>query len=165
VKRAWTASLLVAGLLLLPRVAEAQQYLIGVSGEIADGVEMGTSVPFKAARVRARLGADLRVDEFPNDIFAVAILADMFPRTGFGLDARYAHMLGKHVEVDIGAIGYLAPSTLFGPSADLKYHVSLSSSAELIVGPEVNVFVLGGDLPDGTVFVQTLLQAGVHANF
>jgi hypothetical protein len=29
----------------------------------------------------------------------------------------------------------------------------------------VNVFVLGSDLPDGTVFVQALLEAGIHANF
>jgi hypothetical protein len=157
-------SLLVA-IALFPRTALAQQYLIGISGEVSDGVEMGTNVPFKPARIRARLGADLRVDEFPNDIFCVGILTDIVPRTEFGVDLRYAHMLGKHFEVNIGGIAYVAPSTLFGPSVDLKYHVILSSSAELLFGPEVNVFVLGSDLPEGTVFVQTLLEAGIHANF
>jgi hypothetical protein len=156
---------LLAFTLLAPRQADAQQYLVGVSGEVSDGVEMGTSVPFKPARVRARLGADLRVDEFPNDIFCIGLLTDLFPKQEFGVDVRYAHMLGKHFEANIGGIGYVAPSTLFGPSVDLKYHVSLSETSALIFGPEVNVFVLGSDLPDGTVFVQTLLTAGIHANF
>jgi hypothetical protein len=150
---------------LAPRVAHAQQYLIGVSGEASDGVEMGTAVPFKPARVRARLGLDLRVDEFPSDIFCVGLLTDILPHTQFGVDARYAHMMSKHFEVNVGAIGYLAPSTLFGPSADLKYHMTLGATTDLIFGPEVNVFIFGGDLPSGTVFVQTLLTAGIHANF
>jgi hypothetical protein len=157
--------LTVAALTQGASVARAQQYLIGVSGEVSDGVEMGSSLPFKMARVRARLGADLRVDEFPNDILCLGILADLVPRTEFGVDARYARMLGKHFEVNIGGIGYVAPHTLFGPTADLKYHVPLSSSAQLIFGPEINVFVFGSDLPEGTVFVQTLLEAGIHADF
>jgi hypothetical protein len=157
--------MLASAFALTPREARAQQYLIGVSGEVSDGIEMGTSVPFKPARIRARLGADLRVDEFPDDIFCFGLLADLVPRTEFGVDARYARMLGKHFEVNVGGIAYVAPSTLFGPSVDLKYHVVLSPSAALIFGPEVNVFVLGSDLPDGTVFVQTLLTAGIHANF
>lgn len=156
---------LLSAVLLFARVAGAQQYLIGVSGEASDGIEVGTSVPFKLARIRARLGADLRVDEFPDDIFCVGVLIDLVPHAEFGVDLRYAHMLGKHFEVNVGGIGYVAPSTLFGPSADLKYHLSLSGSADLIVGPEVNVFVLGSDLPEGTVFVQALLEVGVHANF
>jgi hypothetical protein len=150
---------------LVPRQALAQQYLIGVSGELSDGVEMGTNVPFKPARVRARLGADLRVDEFPNDIFCFGLLTDLFPKNEFGVDARYARMLSKHFEVNVGGIGYVAPGTLFGPSAAIKYHVGISGSSELLFGPEVNVFVLGSDLPEGTVFVQTLLTAGLHANF
>jgi hypothetical protein len=153
-----------AVVLLVARPARAQQYLIGVSGEGSDGVEMGTSVPLKAARIRARLGVDLRVDEFPDDIFCIGLLTDIVPRTAFGVDARYARMLGKHFEVNIGGIAYLAPSTLFGPSADVKYHLPLSSSADLTLGPEVNVFVLGGDLPDGTVFVQTIFEEGIHAS-
>jgi hypothetical protein len=150
---------------LVARAAEAQQYLIGASGEASDGVEIGTSVPFKLARVRARLGVDLRVDEFPNDIVCVGVLIDLLPKAEFGVDVRYARMLGKHFEVNVGGIGYVAPSTLFGPSADLKYHLGLSPSVDLLVGPEVNVFILGSDLPEGTVFVQALLEVGAHANF
>jgi hypothetical protein len=158
------AAILVA-LASAPRPALAQQYLIGVSGELADGIDMGTSVPFKLARIRARLGVDLRVDEFPDDIVCVGILADLVPRTQFGVDARYARMMGKHFEVNIGGIGYVAPATLFGPSADLKYHATVSGSTEVVVGPEINLFVLGSDLPEGTIFFQALLEAGIHANF
>lgn len=149
---------------LAPRAAMAQQYLIGVSGEVSDGIETGTEVPLMSARVRARLGADLRVDEFPEDIACFGLLVDIAPRTAFGLDARYARMLGKHFEMNVGGIAYVAPATLFGPTVDLKYHLTLSSATELIFGPELNVFIFGSDLPGGTVFVQTLLEAGIHAN-
>jgi hypothetical protein len=157
-------ALLALAALFVAGTSHAQQYLIGVSGEVADGIEMGSEVPFKSARVRARLGVDLRVDEFPNDVVCVGLLTDIFPRQEFGIDARYARMLGKHFEVNAGGIAYIAPHTLFGPSADLKYHVTLSSAAALIFGPEINVFVFGSDLPSGTIFVQTLLTAGIHAN-
>jgi hypothetical protein len=156
---------LLIGLALAPRVAMAQQYLVGVSGEVSDGIETGTRVPLMLSRVRARLGADVRVDEFPEDIVCVGLLIDLTPHAAFGIDARYAHMLGKHFEVNVGGIGYVAPATLFGPTVDLKYHLTLSSATELIFGPEVNAFLFGSDLPGGTVFVQTLLEAGLHANF
>jgi len=158
-----TAFLFAIVAILLPRPAAAQQYLLGVSGELSDGLEAGaSSMP---ARVRGRLGADLRVDEFPDDVYCVGILTDIAPRTAFGVDGRYARMLGQHFEVNVGGILYLAPATLIGPSVDLKYHVPISSAAALIFGPEVNVFILGSDLPGGTVFVQALLTAGIHANF
>ncbi len=154
---------LLIATMLTTRRAAAQQYLIGASGEVSDGVETGAS--FKPARIRARLGADLRVDEFPDDIYCAGVLIDLAPRTAFGVDARYARMLGTHFEVNVGGIAYVAPATLIGPSADLKYHLPLSSVASLVFGPEVNVFILGSDLPGGTVFVQALLEAGIHANF
>lgn len=163
-KRRLILPLLIAAL-LAPRAAMAQQYLIGVSGEVSDGIETGTRVPLMLARVRARLGVDVRVDEFPDDIVCAGLLVDLAPRTAFGLDVRYARMLGKHFEVNVGGIGYVAPATLFGPTVDLKYHLALPSAIELVFGPELNVFVFGSDLPGGTVFVQTLLEAGIHANF
>jgi hypothetical protein len=138
---------------------------VGISGEAADGVDMGTGAGLKEARIRLRLGADLRVDEFPNDIVCLGLLADLSPHVAFGVDARYAHMLGKHFEINIGGIGYLVPSTLLGPSADVKYHLALSKSAELVFGPELNLFVLGKDLPGDTLFVEALLQAGVRTSF
>ncbi len=150
---------------LAPRVAAAQQYLVGVGAEVSDGIETGTQVPLMPARIRARVGVDVRVDEFPEDIVCAGLLIDLAPRAAFGVDVRYARMLGKHFEVNVGGIGYVAPATLFGPTVDLKYHLNISSATALIFGPEVNVFFFGSDLPGGTVFVQTLLEAGIHANF
>ncbi len=161
--RTTTFALLWIVAVLAPREAAAQQYLIGASAEVSGGVETGES--FMPARVRARLGADLRVDEFPEDIYCVGLLADIAPRTAFGVDARYARQLGKSFEVNVGGILYVAPASLLGPSVDLKYHLPLSTAATLIFGPEVNVFFLGSDLPGGTIIVQTLLEAGIHASF
>jgi hypothetical protein len=32
------------------------------------------------------------------------------------------------------------------------------------VGPEANVFVIGGDLPSGTILWQAFVQAGIHVD-
>jgi hypothetical protein len=157
--------LLLTAIILVPRGASAQQYLIGASGEVASGVEGGTALKgFQVARTRLRLGVDARVDEFPLDIFGVGLLAEIEPHASFGIDARYIRRVGNKFELNVGAIAYVAPSTLLGPSAGFKYRLLLSPSTAFTVGPEVNVFVLGSDLPDGTIIWQGLLQVGIHAD-
>lgn len=156
----------IVALVVAPRVASAQQYLLGASGELASGVEGGGSpgVPLQIGRTRIRLGLDLRVDEFPKDIYGLGLILDIEPRASFGLDVRYMRRLGPKFEVSVGAIGYLMPATLIGPSASLSYRIPLSPVAAVTVGPELNIYVLGSDLPDGTVVWQGLLQVGIHAD-
>jgi len=148
------------------RAAPAQQYLLGASGEIGSGIEGGGSgqTMMELAPVRLRIAADLRVDEFPADIYAVGMLIDLVPRSAFGFDLRYARRLGSKFELNAGGIAYIAPQSLFGPSAGFKYRMALSPSAELTVGPEANVFVIGGDLPSGTILWQAFVQAGIHVD-
>ncbi len=161
----WFFALLVAALVLLPRQARAQQYIFGASGEVADGIEGGgAGSGFGLARVRLRIGVDWRVDEFPQDIFQIGLLTEIIPHTSVGVDGRYARMLGKKWEVNLGGVGILFPASLFGPLAGLRYHLPLSGSSAILLGPELNVFAFGSDLPGGTVIWQALLQAGIHVD-
>jgi hypothetical protein len=152
--------------LLAPSKAGAQQYLLGTSGELATGLEGGggAETAMYLARLRLRLALDLRVDEFPADIYSVGLLLEVEPHSAFGIDARYMRRLGTRFEVNVGGIAFVAPESLIGPSAGLKYRFSLSSATQVTVGPEVNVFVIGSDLPDGTIVWQALIQAGIHAD-
>ena len=160
-----TAVLAGAGLLVV-HPAMAQSYLFGASAELASGLEGGGAGPttIALARARLRLAGDLRVDEFPADAVGVGLLLDFEPRSAFGIDAHYIRSLGKRFEVGAGGIAYVAPESLFGPSASLKYRMPLSASTRLTVGPDVNVFVVGSDLPSGTIVWQVLIQVGLHAD-
>jgi hypothetical protein len=159
------ALILFTALLAVPRAASAQQYLIGASGEMAEGVQGGgAGASPSLSRLRVRLGVDLRVDEFPKDIYEVGLLAEVAPHSSVGIDGRYARMLGERWEANLGGVGILAPASLFGPLAALKYHLPLSPSVAVLIGAEFNVFVIGSDLPGGTIIWQGLLQLGLHAN-
>jgi hypothetical protein len=160
------ALLVTLAVLALPRVAAAQQYLWGASGAVATGLEGGgggASSP-KLARSRLRLGIDWRVDESPNDILAAGLIVDFGTHSSFGIDARYVRPLGEKWRVNAGIIAFIAPETLFGPSLGLTYHIRLTKATALAVGPEANVFILGSDLPSGTIFWQGLLQVGIDAD-
>jgi hypothetical protein len=149
-----------------PGTAAAQQYLLGSSGELATGLEGGGGgeTAMHLARLRLRLGLDLRVDEFPADIYSVGLLLEVVPHSAFGIDARYMRRLGTRFEVNVGGIAFVAPESLIGPSVGFKYRFSLSPATQITVGPEANVFVIGSDLPDGTIVWQALIQAGFHAD-
>jgi hypothetical protein len=151
---------------LAPRTAAAQQYLLGGSGELGSGIEGGPpgAPAFSLARLRLRVALDVRVDEFPADIYAVGMLIELTPHSAFGFDVRYARRLGLKFEVNAGGVAYIAPESLFGPSAGLKYRMPLSATTHVTLGPEANVFVIGSDLPSGTIIWQVLVQAGFHAD-
>jgi hypothetical protein len=148
---------------LFARVADAQQYLIGGSAGLASGIAGGggaTSV-LERARTRLRLAIDLRVDEFPKDIFVIGMVAELEPHTSFGLDLRYMRSVSKKIDLNIGAIGFIYPESLIGPVAGLDYHLLLGK-IDLVAGPEFNVFIIGTDLPSNSVVWQALLQVGIH---
>ena len=149
-----------------PVRADAQQLVVGGEAALAAGLAGGGSgaTMIERARTRLRIGAEFWVDEFPKDIYGLGLILDIEPRASFGLDVRYMRRLGPKFEVSVGAIGYLMPATLIGPYASLSYRIPLSPVAAVTVGPELNIYVLGSDLPDGTVVWQGLLQVGIHAD-
>jgi hypothetical protein len=145
--------------------AAAQRYLWGGSAEVVSGAEGGGGygAPLRRTRTTLRLGGDVRIDETPENVISAAGLVEIEPRTAFGVDARYVRIM-KRFALGAGGIGFLAPSTLFGATADVIYRHPLSASTAFTVGPSVNVFFLGGDLPEEAVFWQVVLRAGFRAD-
>src|SRR4051812_33586172 len=113
--------------------AEAQSYVFGAAAQVASGVDGGGGARghLLRARTRLRFGVDAHVDEFPQDIFAAGLLIELEPRSSFGLDVRYMHALGKRFVVDVGAIGYVVPATILGPSVSLEARLPLSQTSSV----------------------------------
>lgn len=143
--------------------AAAQEYLPAASTSASSGIE-GAGRGFQRARTRVRLALELRIDERPLDALVFAALADVEPRSAFGAELRYVRSLSSMVAVGGGAIAYFVPGTLIGPCAGLEVRVPLSKKAQLVVGPELAVFPLGGDLPERTVIWQAFLQGGFRVD-
>jgi hypothetical protein len=142
--------------------ASAQQYLIGADAQVSSGIEGGGAPGLFRTRTRLRLGADLRVDEFPDDILELGLLAEVEPRSGFGADVRYARAAGDHVVFDVGVLGILAPASLYGVEAGVTYRLPLSKRVQITLGPEGDFYMLGSDLPDRTVIWQLRFDGGVR---
>jgi hypothetical protein len=147
--------------------ASAQKYMATGVAETASGVEGGGGYQqsLGRARTRARIGAELWIDESPTDILSAAFLVDIEPRSAFGADARYVRLFAQRWAFGAGAIGYIQPSTLVGPVAMGEYRHTISKGFALSAGPEANVFVLGNDLPDKTVVWQALFKVGLRVGF
>ncbi len=149
----------LAAALSLPSTASAQQYLPAASAHLASGVE-GAGKDFQRARTRLRIALELRIDESPNDALVGAVLADIEPHTAVGGELRYLRLVSPRFAVSAGGIAYFVPGTLLGPCAGAELRFPVANKSYLAVGPDVNVFAIGGDLPDGIVIWQALLQVG-----
>lgn len=146
--------------------ASAQRYIPAGIFEDSTGMQGGggRAVSLERAPTRLRIGGELRVDEDPENGVAVAGLIDLEPRARFGADLRYIRLVNEHFALSGGAIGYLTPGTMIGPVAALEYRHPFAKSLWLSAGPEVNVFVVGVDVPDKTVIWQALLHVGLRVD-
>ena len=146
--------------------AFAQRYVAAGTFEAATGKEGGggREASLVRAPTRLRVGGDVHVDEDPENILGVAALVDLEPRARFGADIRYIRLVGDRFALSAGAIGYLTPGTMIGPAATLEYRHPVAKSLFLTAGPEVNVFVVGIDVPDKTVIWQALLHLGLRVD-
>ena len=160
------ASAVALAIFASPTLASAQQYVAAGLLEAATGMEGGggKDVSLVRAPTRLRLGADLHIDEDPTNGLGFAALVDVEPRARFGVDIRYIRTVGERFALSGGAIGYLTPGTAIGPAATLEYRHPLAKSLWLSAGPEVNVFVVGIDVPDKTVIWQALLHLGLRVD-
>jgi hypothetical protein len=164
-KRALLGGWLCVASAAAPSAAHAQQYLIGADAGLSSGIEAGGSVGPRLTRTRLRLGADLRIDESPEDIIEFGLLAELAPRSGFGADLRYGRAAGDHFRLEAGVLGILAPSSLYGACAALVYRLPISKKAQVELSPEGDFFFLGTDLPDKVVIWQLRLQGGIRVDF
>lgn len=162
-----TIALLFAGTTTLTApAAHAQKWLMTGTSEASSGVESGggRSPSVGRAQTRMRMGVDLAVDESPEDVFGAAVLVALEPRTAFGLDARYTRVLRERFAFSAGAIGFIQPGTLVGPVGAFEYRHPIANSFRLTAGPELDVFVVGNDLPDKTVIWQALFHVGLRVD-
>ena len=156
--------LVLAAVLARVSPSRAQRWMASGFAQASSGLEGGggATSSLRRARTRMRIGGELSVDESPEDAFALAALVDIEPRAAFGVDARYYRVIEGRFALGGGAIGYVVPGILLGPVAAAEYRHPLARRAWLTAGPEVNVFVVGGDLPDRTVVWQALLHLGIR---
>ncbi len=148
--------------------AGAQQFQPSAVAEVSSGLEGGGSASaagLRRARTTLRLGAELRLDEAPREAWGAAAIVELEPHAAFGADVTYAHALGQRFRVHAGAVGLIAPQTLFGPTLGLQMIVGRPAAPmRLVLGPVFQAFVAGSDLPSGQVLLQGLLRFGLHAD-
>ena len=163
-KRFAVASVLV--LATVSNTAVAQRYVPAATFNVASGMQGGggREVSLLRAPTRFRLGAELHIDEDPTNGLGVAVLLDLEPRARVGADLRYVRTFSKSFAITAGAIGYITPGTMIGPTASLEVRHPIGKALWLTAGPEVNVFVVGIDIPDRTVVWQTLLHLGLRVD-
>lgn len=161
----WIGVLGACAALASPRIASAQAWLIEGVAAASSGLEGGGGRVRSTGRAptRLRVGADLRVDESPDDVFGAALLLAIEPRTSFGLDARYTRLVHRFA-LSGGAIGYFQPGSLVGAVAGCEYRLPLAGAFAVSAGPELDVFVVGTDLPDRTVLWQALFHLGFRVS-
>jgi hypothetical protein len=147
--------------------AHAQKWIMSGISEASSGLEGGggRAQSMGRAQTRMRIGADLAVDESPEDIFGGGVLVAVEPRTAFGIDARYTRLVRERFAFTGGIAGYLQPGSLVGPVAAFEYRYPIAKSFLFTAGPELDVFVVGTDLPDRTVLWQALFHAGMRVSF
>ena len=133
--------------------ANAQKYMTTGIAETASGVEGGGGYQqaLGRARTRARIGAELWIDENPSDVLNTAFLLDIEPRSAFGADARYTRRVGTTWAFGIGAIGYFAPATLVGPV--------IGAGAIVILKNVMSAYTARWLLILGIVYIVTILWA------
>jgi hypothetical protein len=153
-------------LALAPSPAQAQQWLLGGEGTVSTGLEAGGDPRgvFRRTRTTARIGVDARIDERPNEIFSAGVIVELEPRTSFGLDVRYGRLLSPNWTVDAGVVGFLKPETLFGVTAGATMRDRPGRGFAFTVGPRINLFFLGSDLPTSRPIWQVLVCGGFHVD-
>lgn len=161
-----SGALAAAAALLASPTAFAQRYVTSGFTQLSSGLEGGggRATTMERAQTRMRVGADLYVDERPEDIFGAAALIAFEPRTAFGLDFRYTRVVAQKYAFSAGGIAWLQPGSLVGPVASAEYRMPLGKNFTFTTGPEASCFVLGTDLPDRTIIWQALLQVGVRVS-
>ncbi len=158
------ATLIVA--LTISRAAFAQGAVAAAELGLGTGFEAGDpgtgTTTFHRARTRLFVAADLRLSDDKAERLGLMAFGDIEPHTGLGGSARYLHFLGKHAVGFVGLTGALAPHTLFGGEAGLKFVVG-GSDLKFFVEPSFAVLPLGTDLPTDKVLLWGLLGLGIHA--
>ncbi len=162
------ASFVALTIALAAPPARAQRLLLAADVDAASGVEGGTylgGVGIRRARTTLRFGVDGSIDETPENIVAAALLIELEPHASLGAEVRLMRNVWKGLTLEIGATGYLAPATLFGATVGATYRIPLFSTFSFTIGPALNGYFIGSDLPSGTILWQGLVRGGLRVTF
>jgi len=166
--RAVAVAVAVCALTVSSTPASAQRLVLAANADAASGLEGGTylrGTGIRRARTTLRLGLDGSVDESPENAIAAALLVELEPHAALGAEVRVVRALFTNLSVEAGGIAYLAPQTLLGATAGFTYRVPLRANLWLTIGPSINGYFLGSDLPAGTVLWQALVRGGLRVRF
>jgi hypothetical protein len=149
------------------RSASAQEWLISGLADVGGGLEGGgpANAHFQRARTTVRAGFELRSSEAKSEIWSLAARTELEPHTSFAVEGRYEHLFGKFLVLGIGANAIVLPESMFGITASASYRKSLGKGLELALGPELDVYVFGSDLPDKKPIWQLYFFGGLRAEF
>lgn len=156
--------IVVVVLLSVPAVAWAQTpHIVGLF-DFNMGLEGGSGAVRGVRRTRStlRAGAEVWVDERPADRVAMSALVEIEPRATVGADLRYMRLFGD-ISLHAGAVGIVAPNWMMGTTFGGAYRWKFKKRFALNVGPTMNVYFYGGDLPKDQVLWQAMLSLGLRA--
>lgn len=161
-------TLTAATLMASTSLADAQELQIAGAADVIAGIEGGGSgyaSGIRRTRTTLRFGADLWVDEWPNNSLGVAGLVEIEPAASFGAEIRYQRRVAGDFVFHIGATAVIAPKHMIGATFGAAYRLDVTEILELNIGPMGTVYFMGADLPDDQVLWQTTIGAGVRVEF
>lgn len=159
------ACLALAGALAAPTAAAQELPTIGGAFEADSGVEgggKGHAAGVRRARTSLRVGGEVGLAETPGPMIGGALLLEIEPHTSVGADLRYVHLFSDRFALHVGGIAMFAPSTLIGASAGAEVRLRVHRLVSLTLGPTVQAFFVGSDLPDNNVIWQGLFHVGIN---
>lgn len=159
------AALLALLLLCFPLEARAGGYFSEVQLGVATGLEganTGTGIGWQRARTRLILGADIGNPEDGPEAYGVRTFIELERSLSVGLELGYVRWFTPRLSLFFGAVGVLAPSTLFGGTACANYVFPLGERAGLALFSSISALPLGSDRPDNGVVVWGLLGIGLR---
>lgn len=130
-----------------------------------EGGDAGQGTQFRRARTHLELSVDGRIDEDKRQGIEVRAFAEIEPHASVGLGVRYLYWLTPSVVVGAGGIADLFPRTLFGVDVAVQLRLPFpSKNFNLMLEPSFAALPLGADIQDGQVILWGLLKLGFHAD-
>lgn len=167
-RRRFVALATATGLTFVVGPSSAQRPRFAGTVEVQAGLEgggEGDASGVRRSRTTLRFGLEGWVDEQPHHRWSAALLAELEPKTGVGLELRYTRVFWDDFAAFAGATGILAPDQLIGVTAGVGWRPLFTEDLGITVGPAVTTYFIGNDLPDGLVLWQTNLQVGARVVF
>ena len=156
-------------LVMMTAPAAAQQWELSGRGGLGSGVESGDdgwgNTVFRRARTRVLIGIDATVDERPDFAYELQAFAELEPHVSLGGELRLSRLLGSTTRGFVGAVGVIAPHTLFGGGFGVRMLLADEpGETTVFFEPSVAILPLGTDIPGNGVIAWGLLSVGIHGD-